>query len=124
MTRRPRDLTGIRYGRLVVLDLTEHSLAGHVQWRCQCDCGEVKIVTARNLAEGVTRSCGCLRRDLASDRASGRAPRWDANPARPVVNVPYEAYLDICTIADRHGTSLRGAVEMVFADASSAEPPR
>ena len=54
------DLTGRRFGRLVVSGL--HSVKP-VHWNCRCDCGGTTIVRAGNLTEGNTRSCGCLRRE-------------------------------------------------------------
>lgn len=35
---------------------------------CQCDCGNQKDVLAYDLLGGVTRSCGCLKRELAQER--------------------------------------------------------
>lgn len=58
---RPRDLTGQRFGRLVALAPTEKRAdGGSVVWLCQCDCGKRKEVSARRLARGKVRSCGCL----------------------------------------------------------------
>lgn len=55
------DLTGKRFGRLSVVRYD-----GNRRWRCLCDCGnEVKVLT-ECLTAGDTRSCGCLRRELAS----------------------------------------------------------
>lgn len=55
------DITGKRFGRLVAIRLhSELSRDRRYQWVCQCDCGNIKIVTGRNLRKGVTRSCGCI----------------------------------------------------------------
>jgi hypothetical protein len=57
------DITGQRFGRLVVLAL--HSRGkGHVPdrfWACVCDCGKRAIVAGYNLRCGKTKSCGCLK---------------------------------------------------------------
>lgn len=52
---------GERYGRLVVmaLDRNRHSLRAV----CLCDCGMTKIVLAKSLRAGQTKSCGCLYRE-------------------------------------------------------------
>lgn len=57
-----QDLTGQRFGRLVVVtrDITK---LRRVYWQCQCDCGTVKSVSADKLKAGETRSCGCYNRD-------------------------------------------------------------
>ena len=46
-----RDLTGQRYGRLTVIEFLgmKNSLS---QWKCQCDCGNIKITDARMLNSG------------------------------------------------------------------------
>lgn len=55
------DLTGRRFGKLVVLSPTEARMdGGSVVWRCKCDCGNDAEVSARRLIRGKTRSCGCL----------------------------------------------------------------
>lgn len=65
------DLTGNRFGNLVVLGFYEYrySKSGHKQcyWKCKCDCGKEKIVSSRSLKTGNVKSCGCLvrRRNLA-----------------------------------------------------------
>jgi hypothetical protein len=58
------DLTGQRYGRLVVLSRASSSLqpSGQkaTQWKCQCDCGNTAVVRAANMRTGRAQSCGCL----------------------------------------------------------------
>lgn len=61
------DRTGIRYGRLVVIEEAEPKLYpkgyAHLQWRCLCDCGKEAVAAGSHLASGHTRSCGCLAAD-------------------------------------------------------------
>ena len=57
-----KDLTGQRFGRLVVVTRDTTKLR-RVYWRCQCDCGTVKSVASDKLVAGETRSCGCYNRD-------------------------------------------------------------
>lgn len=65
-TGKGKDLTGARFGRLVV---TEKSVAGtkstKAQWRCLCDCGNVVVIEQGNL-ERRQKSCGCLRREVSA----------------------------------------------------------
>ena len=60
-----KDLTGKRFGRLVVIERVESHIQPNgqrkTQWLCQCDCGEKIIIKASDLKSGHTRSCGCLR---------------------------------------------------------------
>lgn len=53
------DLTGQRFGRLVVLE-RDYSNSKQVSWFCQCDCGNKVSVRSGNLRSGNTQSCGCL----------------------------------------------------------------
>jgi len=69
-TKTPDDLTGQRFGRLTVMELTEDRKSnGGAVWHCICDCGNELPVSASNLRRGATVSCGCVRRnDLTNQR--------------------------------------------------------
>ena len=53
------DLTGMRFGRLVVLERTE-VIEKRQHWACVCDCGTKTVVNYQFLWRGTTKSCGCL----------------------------------------------------------------
>jgi len=55
------DLTGQRFGSLVVLEDVSRNNSGGVRWKCQCDCGNITIVSSGNLRDGTTFGCGCQR---------------------------------------------------------------
>lgn len=56
------DLTGRRFGKLVAMGPQGNSPAGgRRKWLCQCDCGQVVAVEAKQLISGYRKSCGCLR---------------------------------------------------------------
>lgn len=62
------DLTGRRFGRLLVLRREgsrryDDGFKVVPLWRCRCDCGQEVLVEGTNLRRGMTRSCGCLKRD-------------------------------------------------------------
>ena len=54
-----KDITGQRFGRLLVKGRVEGN--GRPTWQCHCDCGKQCIVVGEDLRGGKTRSCGCLR---------------------------------------------------------------
>ena len=58
------DLTGQRFGRLVVIQKGKpHITSGGAYiatWICKCDCGNYTTVQAPKLRKGHTTSCGCL----------------------------------------------------------------
>jgi HNH endonuclease len=60
------DLTGSRFGRLVVEARTESRSRYVTAWRCRCDCGEMSDVCTKHLRSGATQSCGCSRRSSHS----------------------------------------------------------
>lgn len=57
------DLTGQRFGRLLVIEETGRNKHNAVMWLCRCDCGTEKAVRAYGLRSGKTRSCGCYNRE-------------------------------------------------------------
>ena len=61
---RYKNLTNVRFGRLVALHFVGNEESGGAIWRVRCDCGVEFNASARNLTHGATRSCGCLRIDL------------------------------------------------------------
>lgn len=62
------DLTGQRFGRLVVVGYYGKSPSGSALWNCQCDCGNMTVVTGNNLKTkySKTMSCGCYRKENSS----------------------------------------------------------
>ena len=72
------DLTGDRFGRLVVTERAGKNRHRHALWLCQCDCGGKIITTIQDLRSGSTSSCNCLRREIATAtlrRTVGVKPR-------------------------------------------------
>lgn len=62
------DLTGQKFHRLTVLESVS-AIGGRSAWKCQCDCGNIKIVKTENLRSSDTKSCGCWNREQRSLRA-------------------------------------------------------
>ena len=52
------DLTGQRFGRLVVLGFSHTNRHRAAMWQCQCKCGNSIIVNGENLRQDHTKSCG------------------------------------------------------------------
>lgn len=61
------DRTGQRYNRLVVLGRSEPKYRS-TMWECRCDCGNIAYVDTHSLISGHTKSCGCWKREKASER--------------------------------------------------------
>ena len=62
------DLTGYRFGKLLVVALASHTPYQPTKWRCVCDCGNTTIASVGDLRCGDTKSCGCLRYERAKER--------------------------------------------------------
>lgn len=57
-----KDMTGKRYGKLLVIKNTGKKSTENYIWECQCDCGNVCEVAQGNLKSGQVKSCGCNKR--------------------------------------------------------------
>ena len=67
-----QDLTGNRYGRLIVLNHEPSRVLPSGQrrtmWRVRCDCGTEKVVCAADLKTGKIVSCGCYQKEAVFNR--------------------------------------------------------
>lgn len=59
-------LIGQKFGRLTVV--TEDHKDGRIKWRCLCACGTECITLASRLQRGITKSCGCYRKEMTGPR--------------------------------------------------------
>jgi len=59
------DITGNRYGMLVVIEKVngefERKRNTGAKWLCKCDCGRIIKVKRSSLVRGLTKSCSCIR---------------------------------------------------------------
>lgn len=82
--RLKHDLTGRRFGRLVVIERDEDKNKC-VRWLCQCDCENTSVVRTYPLLKGITQSCGCLNREISTKHGMLGTPEytsWQAMLAR------------------------------------------
>jgi hypothetical protein len=66
------DLTGQKFGKLLVLKDTGKRKHGGSYWLCQCECGRQKEIKGASLRQGHTQSCSCKRRFVAGEAAFNR----------------------------------------------------
>ena len=78
-SNRAIDLTGQRFGRLVVVSRSDRDgkKSHRVYWNCQCDCGCTSVTSSGCLRNGHTKSCGCLRREMLNARIGSLNPYWN-----------------------------------------------
>lgn len=65
MGSRIKDITGQKFGRLVVIGIA-FSKKRKIHWKCKCDCGNDFIARGDGLKTGGTKSCGCYQKEQAS----------------------------------------------------------
>lgn len=62
------DLTNRRFGRLLVKERFKHPTKRVTLYKCVCDCGNEVVVRHGQLTTGETKSCGCLRKEMLSQK--------------------------------------------------------
>ena len=64
-----KDLEDRRFGKLLVLEVTEKTRRHYRLWKCRCDCGNEILITRSELLYGGRTSCGhCRDKDLEGKR--------------------------------------------------------
>ena len=124
MVKPHQDLTGQRFGRWTVLEQAEDYVYPSTQihaarWRCQCGCEAktIKDINANRLLSGQSKSCGCLDRELASERLR-KINQYDLSGEIGVgwtTNTNLEFYFDLknfnkikdyCWVSHKHGNTI------------------
>jgi hypothetical protein len=85
-----KDLTGSRFGKLKVISFAGKKLNRTV-WLCECDCGESKVISGKNMRNGLTTSCGCA----SSRRTLGNRSTKHGNAQRGRRTRTYKIWADI-----------------------------
>lgn len=95
MSTRPLDLTGLRFGKLVVVSLAEprRQPSGRSirMWNCVCDCGNTTKTSATNLRSGDVQSCRCSWKTPTHNITHGGAGKYRKSPL----------YATWCSMKDR-----------------------
>lgn len=70
-----RDLTGRRFGKLIVTNNHKISSCGRRAWLCVCECGNKRFIVSKYLLDGDVNSCGCLRKESSGIAARNNVYR-------------------------------------------------
>lgn len=70
--RKPVDLSGTKHFRLSILSQAPNDKSGNIMWYCKCDCGKELIVRGNCLKSDLYKSCGCLKRELATTHGQSK----------------------------------------------------
>lgn len=85
---RLKDLTGMTFGRLTVLEYSHKDGKRHF-WKCSCSCdGKEVIVEGGLLRSGRTKSCGCIK----VERCKSKKPKEDLT-GKVFGNLTVESYI-------------------------------
>lgn len=101
-----KDLTGQRFGRLVVVGKDHSDKRKNVIWLCRCDCGNLVKVASAQLNTGHTKSCGCLKRDVTGKRTIARCTthgKTNTRLFRIWQGMKYRCYNPKCKDYSRYG---------------------
>ena len=63
-----KDMAGVKSGRLTAISIADppNPNAKGAYWLCDCECGHKAIIKGAYIRSGVSLSCGCLQKELAS----------------------------------------------------------
>lgn len=64
-----KDRIGQKFGRLTILEYRPKNQRG--RFVCQCECGTIKEINCSHLISGKVSSCGCLAKELKTQRNKG-----------------------------------------------------
>lgn len=60
---KPNNLINQKFDRLLVIERAENDRFGKTRWICQCDCGNTVTINGSSLLRGLTKSCGCYKKE-------------------------------------------------------------
>jgi len=73
------DITGQVFGRWTALKEFGYTNTGRKRkplWLCRCECGTERVILRESLRAGTSKSCGCLRDELALARNGDKSSNW------------------------------------------------
>lgn len=54
-------VSGAKFNKLTTIEIVKRNNSGSIVWLCECECGNKKEVTTKNLKSGYTKHCGCAK---------------------------------------------------------------
>ena len=65
------DIIGKKFNKLQVISRAENRNTRQSWWTCKCDCGSIKDIRGIKLINGLTKSCGCIKKNNYAYNFSG-----------------------------------------------------
>lgn len=104
--REKLNLKAKRFGKLVAIDYAYSNKNKNYVWRCVCDCGNETFVNSQRLKSGKTKSCGCLKSIITSER-NKQNKKYDARHNR-IYRIYYGMRTRCYNKEDKHYPSYGG----------------
>lgn len=98
------DFTGRSIGRWKVISYAGRSIHRRSMWNCVCRCGNTGVISDANLRSRKSRSCGCLKSELITQKSirSGRSV------STGIRSPEYQSWAAMCARVDSTRTDRRG----------------
>jgi hypothetical protein len=71
------NLIGKKFHRLQVISKHGKDRNNKTLWNCLCDCGKLKQIKTSLLLRGITKSCGCLQKDIMRSKRGDKSGNWN-----------------------------------------------
>ena len=68
-----KEFVGRTFGRLTVIARFKHPSLNVFFFKCLCQCGKVANIRANSVTGGITKSCGCFRREKLKTHGQSRS---------------------------------------------------
>lgn len=72
-----KDLTGLIFGYLTIVEDSGIRRCRKVMYKCRCRCGNITLVAAGSLLNGRQKSCGCYKSNRLKARLGPLHPNWN-----------------------------------------------
>jgi hypothetical protein len=76
VVKQGKELTGLKFERLVVLKRHHQNKESDWFWECLCDCGNKVITKGTTLTQGKVKSCGCYHKDKITTHSMWKTPLY------------------------------------------------
>ena len=65
-----------KFGRWTVVEEAKEKVGNRLAYKCECECGNIRIVSGKNLRSGDTKSCGCLAKERVTKHGMHGTPEY------------------------------------------------
>lgn len=113
------NFVGQRFDRLLVIEKVPSIYSGRSaksRFKCKCDCGVIKDINGASLKNGVTRSCGCLRKDINKLNLKGKPSATRLKFGQSSFNKLYSQYKISARKTNKPFTLLKDIFEKIVSN--------